>query len=76
MKFIKLTSFIDNKPIFINPETIGHIFEATDMNRAAVNKPSIYTSVGTTCHNNGGFRIVESPDEILKMVMENLEVSY
>jgi hypothetical protein len=40
------------------------------MNRAAVNKPSIYTSVGTTCHNNGGFKVIESIDEILKMIME------
>jgi hypothetical protein len=72
MKFIKLTSFIDNKPIFINPETIGHIFEATDIR---LGKPPIYTSVGTTCHNNGGFKIVESPDEILKMIMED-DLSY
>jgi hypothetical protein len=70
MKFIKLTSIVNNKPVFINPATIGHLFETTNTNHAAFRKPPIYTSVGTTCQNNGEFKVTESIDEILKMIKE------
>ena len=68
MKFIKLTSFIDNKPVFINPETIGHIYEETNMNRGSLRQYEKYTVVGTTCHNNGGFKVTETTDQILKLI--------
>ena len=71
MKFIKLTSSIDNKPVFINPETIGHMYEVAEkMQYGRIEQKGAHTVVGTTCHNNGGFKIVESIDKILKMIKE------
>ena len=68
MKFIQLTSYNDNKPIFINPETIGHIYEATNMDRVSLGQYEKYTVVGTTCHNNGGFKVTETTDQIIKLI--------
>ena len=58
MKFIKLTSSIDNKPVFINPETIGHMYEVAEKMQYGRIEKGAHTVVGTTCHNNGGFKIV------------------
>ena len=66
MKFIKLTSIVNNKPVFINPTTIGHMYEGG----ARLDKKPPHTVVGTTCHNNGGFKVIESIDEIMKMIKE------
>jgi len=70
MKFIKLTSSQDKKPVFINPTFIGHLYEVAEkMQYGRVDKAA-HTVVGTTCHNNGGFKVTESIDEIMKMIKE------
>lgn len=68
MKFIKLTSIVDNKPVFINPTTIGHLYEVAEKLIYTRVEKVAHTVVGTTCHNNGGFQVTESIDEILKMI--------
>jgi hypothetical protein len=57
MKFIKLTLKSGN-PIVLNVSHIGHFY---------ANKDGI-TNVGVTTHNNGGFSVTETVDEIRKLI--------
>jgi hypothetical protein len=41
--------------------------EEKDFNR----EPKKYTSVGHITHNNGGFKVIESVEEILKLLKES-----
>ena len=68
MKIIKLTSSVDKSPIYINVEHIGHFYEMEEkIEYGKVTKPK-HTRFGVTTHNNGGFEVKESVDEILKMI--------
>jgi hypothetical protein len=69
MKLIKLTLFNSKTPIYINVEMIGSLsdVEENDFNR----EPKKYTSVGHITHNNGGFKVIESVEEILKLLKES-----
>jgi hypothetical protein len=69
MKLIKLTLFNSKTPIYINVEMIGSLndVEEKDFNR----EPKKYTSVGHITHNNGGFKVIESVEEILKLLKES-----
>jgi hypothetical protein len=69
MKLIKLTLFNNKTPIYINVEMIGSLsdVEENDFNR----DPKKYTSVGHITHNNGGFKVIESVEEILKLLKES-----
>jgi hypothetical protein len=70
MKLIKLTSFSDNNSIYINIDEIGHFNEGevSKMNSNGVLKPEKFTTVGVTTHNNGGFRVKETPEEIIQKI--------
>ena len=59
MKTIKLTNANDGGEIYINVEQIGHYYD---------NKIRKNTTVGVTTHNNGGFSVKETADEIHKMI--------
>ena len=69
MRFIKLTSFYTKTPIYINVEMIGDLSEVEekDFNR----EPKKYTSIGHLTHNNGGYKVIESVEEILKLLKES-----
>ena len=68
MKFIKLTSLKDSKPVFINSDFIGHLYEMPEkMSYGSVDEKA-HTVVGVTTHNNGGFRVIESVEQILKRI--------
>ena len=68
MKFIRLTSIKDSKPVFINPDFIGHMFRVPEkMSYGSIDEVE-HTSVGVTTHNNGGFRIIEDVKQILKLI--------
>ena len=69
MRFIKLTSFHTKTPIYINVEMIGDLSEVEekDFNR----EPKKYTSIGHLTHNNGGYKVIESVEEILKLLKES-----
>jgi hypothetical protein len=45
---------------------IGHLYEVEekDFNR----EPKKYTVIGTTTHNNGGFKVIESVEEVFKRI--------
>ena len=67
MKIIKLTS-PDKSPIYINVEHIGHFYEVADkMDYGRVTEAK-HTRVGVTTHNNGGFKVIESVDKIIKIL--------
>jgi hypothetical protein len=68
MKFIKLTSLKDSKPVFINPDFIGHMFRVPEKKSYGSVDEAEHTSVGVTTHNNGGFRVIESIEKILKLI--------
>jgi hypothetical protein len=68
MKIITLTSHADGKLLYINVDTIGHVY---DVDKKDLGKKEIYTVVGTTCHNNGGFKVNENTKTILKMISED-----
>jgi hypothetical protein len=69
MKLIKLTLFNSKTPIYINVEMIGSLsdVEEKDFNR----EPKKYTSIGHLTHNNGGYKVIESVEEILKLLKES-----
>jgi hypothetical protein len=68
MRIIELTSLKDGSKIYINIECIGHFYEAKEeISYGRVETPK-HTSVGTTTHNNGGFRVKETSKEILKLI--------
>jgi hypothetical protein len=68
MKIIALTSTSDGKLLYINVDSIGHVY---DVEKKDVEKKETYTVVGTTCHNNGGFKVEENAKTILKMISDD-----
>jgi len=67
MKLIKLTNLKDKKPIYINIECIGHIFEVEATNSyGSIDKPQ-HTRIGVITHNNGGFEVTETFKDIIKI---------
>ena len=67
MKLIKLTSLSDKKSIYINVDMIGHIYKGED--KQIYGKPNeTHTVIGTLTHNNGGFKVIESVEEVFKRI--------
>jgi hypothetical protein len=66
MKTIRVTTLSDKKPIYINIDMIGHLYEMeeNDFNR----ETKKYTVIGTTTHNNGGFKVIESIQEVFNRI--------
>ena len=70
MKIIKLTSLSTKTPVYINVDMIGHFYEVAETRSyGTVDKPK-HTVIGVTTHNNGGFRITESIEKILKLIQD------
>jgi hypothetical protein len=66
--FIKLTNLKDKQPIYINVDCIGHVYtEKPKIEHGRVEKEA-HTVVGVTTHNNGGFQVIETPNEIFSML--------
>ena len=70
MKIIKLTSHSDDSPIYININEIGHIYEVKQSEDWFQGKPisEKFTRVGVTTHNDGGFKVKETPEEIIQKI--------
>ena len=67
-RFIKLTNLKDKQPIYVNVDCIGHVYtEKPKIEHGRVEKEA-HTVVGVTTHNNGGFQIIETPNEIFIML--------
>ena len=67
MKIIKLTS-PDKLPIYINVEHIGHFYEVADKMEYGRVTEEKHTRIAVTTHNNGGFKVIESVDKIIKIL--------
>lgn len=71
-KFIKLTSVNDSNPIYVNVEHLGHVYRVPEVMEYGKITEDAYTKIGVTTHNNGGFRVKETPEEILKTPISEL----
>jgi len=70
--FIRLTSLKDKKPIYINPSLIGHFYPVPEKREYGTISEEKHTVVGVVTHNNGGFRVIETPARILEL-LENIK---
>jgi hypothetical protein len=70
MKFIRLTSLKDSKPIFINPDFIGHLYQVPEKRSYGSVDEVEHTKLGITTHNNGGFPIVETPEKLMELISQ------
>jgi hypothetical protein len=72
MTFIKLTNCHNRtspKSVYVNIEQIGHMYQVTK--KIEYSNPEqnfTHTILGVTTHNNGGFDILETPEEILELI--------
>jgi hypothetical protein len=68
MRLIKVTLLKTKQPVYINIEQIGDIYgEEEKIEYGRIETPK-HTNIGVTTHNNGGFRVVETVDEVLKLI--------
>ena len=75
MKFIKVTSVQDKKSVYINPDFIGHVYRVPEKILYGTVDGKEHTVIGVTTHNNGGFKVIEDVDQILKQILHPLELS-
>lgn len=69
-KFIKLHSFADKKPIYVNMDLLGHFYEVPEDTDRYNRKVGGFTRVGVVTHNNGSFEVVESVTKIVSLINE------
>jgi hypothetical protein len=53
--------------VYINPDHIGHCYrvpEKTEYSKVIAE----HTRLGVTTHNNGGFVVRETPEQIIKLI--------
>jgi hypothetical protein len=67
-KFIKLTNLKDSESIYINVEAIGHLYEVKEKIQYGRVEIEKHTVVGSTCHNNGGFKVKETAKQIFELI--------
>jgi hypothetical protein len=67
MKLIKLTTFHRDveEPLYVNPLHIGHMYNVPETKNP---KKRQHTRVGVTTHNNGGFEVMETLEQINKLI--------
>ncbi len=65
-KFIELTYKDKIRKVYINIEHIGDIIEINERHYNGEEKK--LTNVGVTTHNNGGWLVLESAEQILKLI--------
>ncbi len=68
MKFIVVASIKDLKPVFINPDFIGHMYRVPEKKVYGTVDEKEHTVIGVTTHNNGGFKVLETVEEIMKLI--------
>jgi hypothetical protein len=71
MWMIKVTPLKGNTPIYINVDMIGHFYEVEETRSygtGTVDKPK-HTKIGVTTHNNGGFEVKETANELAKLII-------
>ena len=71
MRIIKLTSLHDKSPIYINIDVIGHIYEVKEEIKYGKVEKAKHTRIGALTHNNGGFSVIESAEEIFLLISKS-----
>jgi hypothetical protein len=74
MKFIKVTNLSNKKPIYINIKEIGHFYRVDAKTKYAGILEAEHTIIGVTTHNNGGFMIIETLEEILELIKNSSDI--
>jgi len=67
MRFIKLTNTKGNQ-IVVNVAHIGHLYPVDEKVEYGRVTEKAHTKLGVTTHNNGGFSVTETVDEIMKLI--------
>jgi hypothetical protein len=68
MNFVELTSRHGHK-IFINPKMVGHIYSETETGQwGGEEKGRVVTIVGMLTHNNGGFKVLETVEDVIHQI--------
>lgn len=68
-KIIKLTIRLSNTEVFINSKMIGHFYRVEEeKNIKGLLEKRSYTKVGHLTHNNGGFEVLETPEQIIQLL--------
>lgn len=57
LKFIKVTSRSSKNNVYINIAQIGDVYEYENG-----------TNIGVLTHNNGGFKVTENVEEVMKLI--------
>ena len=71
MEYITVTSQSskNNPSIYININFIGHIYTTlVDCYDCYEREKKLVTIIGVSTHNNGGFRVIETPEQIIKLI--------
>lgn len=70
LNFIELTSRRDGSKIFINPHMIGHVYQELETGNYGPEKEGkrVITVIGMLTHNNGGFKVLESVEDVLHKI--------
>ena len=69
MRLIELTNIYSTpKPVFVNVKHIGAFSRSHDRDKGE------YTNLGVTTHNNGGYYIKETPEEIIELIKNSKEI--
>ena len=68
MALIRLTSTVDGKPVYINPNHIGHFYPVAAKVEYGKEVEEAHTRVGVITHNNGGFKVAEDCDQIKQLI--------
>ena len=75
MKLIKLTCATQGDFIYVNPEHIGHLYQVKTKFEYGREKEPAHTRVGVTTHNNGGFKVAEDVEQIVKLIEKTRHIS-
>jgi hypothetical protein len=67
MRFIRLTNMKGNL-IVVNVAHIGHLYPVGEKVEYGRTIEIAHTIVGVTTHNNGGFKVTETVDQIMKLI--------
>ena len=68
MKLIKLTNLSDSKPIYVNIDQIGFIYQVSAKMNYGKEETPTHTRVSIASHNNGGLEVAEDIEQILRMI--------
>ena len=67
LRMIKLTSKLSERALYINVDMIGSVYEVKEKIEYGKTIPR-HTNIGHLTHNNGGFKVLETVEEVLELI--------